>query len=396
MDAFILHLIIVIVSAVMVITFSIFYVIGHKQRCLLDWTIAGGLFLVSSTIGLLSYYVTLPYWLGPAAANGLYVLAHLGLLVGLRRHFQLAPQWIPVIYIAVLVFFIHYIPGLLETLTHRLLYIYPLLMLISISTVITVLRNTKQQTLLLTYYPLMLAELIFFGQQLVRFVFVAFDQTFPLTELGSQLLLESGTLAVIVFLTLMTLACCLIVSRQQQAHLHQATQVDKLTGLLTKPSLVLQASQCFNPDSQQQKLSFLLVEVADIERVNQDFGSNVTDDVIKHVADIVQHIANVQHEVFRLNERKFVVLSTHFDLAQLQGLTQRIHLKVACCRLNTLPKEISVAVNIGFALQTKDDHSWQTILQRAGAELKNPTLQVKPQQQQGSKLHNIMSFGLHS
>ena len=55
MDAFTLHVSTAIVSAMMAISLLAFYVVGHRQRSLIDWSIAGGLFFVSSCIGLLSY-----------------------------------------------------------------------------------------------------------------------------------------------------------------------------------------------------------------------------------------------------------------------------------------------------------------------------------------------------
>jgi diguanylate cyclase (GGDEF)-like protein len=394
MDAFTLHVSTAIVSAMMAISLLAFYVVGHRQRSLIDWSIAGGLFFVSSCIGLLSYSFPIPYWLGPSLANACYILAHLGLLAGIRRQLQLTPQWPSMILIAVIVFLMHYVPGFLESLTSRLLYIYPLLMLINICTVLTIILAAKSRKLNAIYYPFLFAELIFFGQQFVRFIFVAFDKQLTLSAAGNRVLQSSGTLAVFTFLMLITLSCCLIVYRQQQLKLQDVTQVDPLTGLLNRQALPHRAKQVFELGLYQNApMAIMIVEIDSLPHISEKYGYGGSDSVVKHVASVLEFTAHINSGIFRQHDNKFVLLFEETSTDQLQRLTVRLKEKVANLVIKPLHDDVRININIGFAMQSDNDHNWQILMQQAERVLKQPIKQVNTSQAASVQELNVDRFG---
>jgi len=377
MDAFTLHISTAIVSAMMVVSLLTFYLVGNRERSLIDWSIAGGLFFFSNAVGIASYFLDIPYWLGPALTNACYILAHLALLVGVRRHLLLPANWSLMLWVAVAVFFAHYIPGLLETITHRLLYIYPLLMAINVFTVFTIVKGVKSKKLHVIYYPFMFAELIFFGQQLVRFIFIVFDNQLPLSISGDHLLQTLGTLAVMTFLLLMILSCCLIVYRQQQLKLFDALAVDSLTGLLNSQSLPKQAKHIFTQCNTANPLGIMVVEIAALPRLSEQYGYVVSDSVIKHIANVLKFTTHIEGGIFRSHTNKFALFITGAKTEQFQRLSERLVEKVALSEIKGLPDSIQLNLHVGYSIQTSDDQSWQLLLQQAEQKL----TQTKPTDQ---------------
>ncbi|MDZ7901705.1 MAG: hypothetical protein U5L01_03830 [Rheinheimera sp.] len=77
---------------------------------------------------------------------------------------------------------------------------------------------TKKPRLHPAYWPILLAEGLFLLQLSVRFVWMLLTPG-PLAEMvAAEWLLTSGTLAVLLFLLLVTIGCVLIVMRSQEPH----------------------------------------------------------------------------------------------------------------------------------------------------------------------------------
>ncbi|MDP5145778.1 GGDEF domain-containing protein [Shewanella sp. ULN5] len=377
MDAFTLHISTAIISAMMVVSLLTFYFVGNRERSLIDWSIAGGLFFFSNAVGISSYFFDIPYWLGPALTNACYILAHLALLAGLRRHLLLSPNWSLMLGIAAAVFLAHFIPGLLETITYRLLYIYPLLMAINVYTVITVVLGVKSKKLHAIYYPFMFAELIFLGQQLVRYIFVIFDNQLPLTTAGDHLLQTLGTLAVMTFLLLMMLSCCLIIYRQQQLKLFDAIEVDSLTGLLNRQALPQRAKEMFEQSTPSTPLAIMVVEIDDLPQLSEQYGYPASDSVIKHIANVLKFTTHIEGGIFRSQTNKFVLLIEGATVEQLIRLSERLIEKVANMQMKALPNGVQTNLNIGYSIQSAHDHSWQILFQQAEQKLKQ-TMAAEP------------------
>ncbi|MCW3173211.1 GGDEF domain-containing protein [Shewanella subflava] len=393
MDAYTLHISTAIISAMMVVSLLTFYFVGNRERSLIDWSIAGGLFFFSNGVGLASYLFEVPYWLGPALTNACYTLAHLALLAGIRRHLLLPPNWSLMLSVATAVFLAHYIPGLLETATHRLLYIYPLLMTINVYTVFTVIQGVKSKKIHAIYYPFMLAELIFFGQQLVRFTFVVFDNQLPLTIAGDDLLQTLGTLAVMTFLLLMMLSCCLIIYRQQQLKLFDAIEVDSLTGLLNRQALPQRAKDMFEQSIPATPLGIMVVEIAALPQLSEQYGYPASDSVIKHIANVLKFTTHIQGGIFRIQTNKFVLLIEEATVEQLVRLSDRLAEKTANMQIKPLPKGIQINLNIGYSIQTIHDQSWQILLQQAEQKLTQTQYADQTLDQRNDKNMTLDRFG---
>ena len=220
MDAFTLTLATLIVSGLMSISLFVLYSTGNKAPYLINWIIAGILSAISSYSGLQiilgnQYSMELI-----AFTNATYVAMHLAILSGVRRMNSMSSQWLPIIGFSVMILVSHFIPGLLTTTTDRILFLFPIIMLVNLGAVWLLLRSQNVK-IKFEYLPFFVAELIFFLQLLVRFLIVCFDTDWAKTVLGGEILNVSGSLSLLVFISLVTITACLVIFKQQDSALNK-------------------------------------------------------------------------------------------------------------------------------------------------------------------------------
>ncbi|NKF50890.1 GGDEF domain-containing protein [Shewanella sp. WXL01] len=371
MDAYTLQVSTAMASAIMFLTLLSLYLSSNRNRCLVDWSLSGLFFFISNCIGLLSYYGPVPYILGPALANMLYLLAHLAIWVGIRRHLGLLPRWDVAILASLALFICHYVPGLLDTITNRLLIIYPLLMVINLSVLWVLIRAvSKAPDYHIAYFPLMFAEVIFFTQQFVRFLVVVFDQQLPLTKAGDEFLQTSGSLAVLAFLSLVNMACGLIVFRKQEIALRKASHTDQLTGWMNRGALDTVASEAFDAGKQgNSDFCIVMIDIDHFKKINDDFGHQFGDMALKHVTKLAQESMRTSDHLFRYGGEEFLLLFSGEDVVNLHLLSQRLKQRIENSPLEFKGHSIPLTVSIGIAKQERDDPHWEELLHRADLAL---------------------------
>ncbi|WP_144210701.1 GGDEF domain-containing protein [Shewanella donghaensis] len=370
MDAFTLLISTALASAIMFITLFSLYLTSKKDRSLIDWAIAGLLFFLSNMIGLIFFFSSVPFGMWPAAlANMCYVLAHLALLVGVRRHLGLKPQWKYAFILSFFVFMFHFIPGFLDSVTHRILFIYPLLIVINV-TIVSTLLFVKKKDFRAVYYPFILAEIIFLVQQLARFLVVAFDRQFPLTLAGNELLQTSGTLSVFAFISLITMSCGLIVFRKQEVALRQVSNTDQLTGWMNRRALNSIAEREFELGKLKiGKFSLIMIDIDHFKKINDKYGHQCGDLAIKHITQIASDSMRHSDYLFRFGGEEFLLMFNNIDLNMLNVLSQRLKQQVVKSPLEYKEELISMTISIGFAMQTDLDDNWEILLNRADLAL---------------------------
>ncbi|WP_394129068.1 diguanylate cyclase [Shewanella maritima] len=372
MDAYTLNVATALTSAIMFLSLLTLYISGTKERCLLDWSLSGFLFFLNSCINLWAFYSPVPYIIGPGLANIFYFLAHIGILIGVRRHLKLTAHWRMARLFAMLIFISHFVPGLLITLSARLMFMYPLLMIINVVTVYVLVKATaKSPEYRLAYFPLMFAEVLFFSQQFVRFLMVLFDQQLPLTSAGNEFLQTSGTLAILAFLSLTNMACGLIVFRKQEIALRLASNTDQLTGWMNRGSLTDIAKQAFDMGKQDptHKFSLVMLDVDHFKKINDNYGHKCGDMAIKHITQLAKQSLRESDYFFRYGGEEFLVMFTGVDRVTLNMMTQRLQERVERSPLIYRGEAISMTVSIGIAVQHQQDPHWEELLHRADLAL---------------------------
>jgi diguanylate cyclase (GGDEF)-like protein len=369
MDAYTLHIALAFVSAIMTISLLGLYIASPREYCLFDWSVAGMLFLAANGMCYLVFHHMLPFLLVPALLNVCYLTGHAVILLGVRRYLGLKPYWKLVPIFALVIFSLHMLPWVQASVANRMLVLYPIIMLMNGLTA-SVLWCKADAQLKLACMPLMVLEFLFMLQLMVRTMMLVFEPDMPLTYAGSQILQTSGTLAVVVFLSLGTMACALMVFRRQEVVLRQLTTTDPLTGWLNRRALEEIAMREFERSVRTATpMNLLMLDIDHFKKINDTHGHICGDAVIRHITGLSAEVLRGYDYLFRYGGEEFVVLLPEIEDIALQNLANRLRLKIQGSALIFEGKEVPITVSIGFSTLQTDDADWCQLLKRADAAL---------------------------
>ncbi len=120
---------------------------------------------------------------------------------------------------------------------------------------------------------------------------------------------------------------------------------DSLTQLGNRRSLQSAAFKLASSAAQTQGFSVLMVDIDHFKQINDVYGHDRGDDVLKTVANCVQQTARQNDTAIRYGGEEFAVVLPGADAAQAIGVADRIHQEIQALQLG----EIRVTVSIGVA-----------------------------------------------
>jgi len=365
MDTVTLLLAAVLASVIMTATLFVMHRASPRETCLIDWSWAGALFVATNVLSLVATQATLPFLVAPALGNGIYVTAHGAMLAGVRRHLGLRPGWPWLIALFGVAVAAHALPFVQSSVTHRLFTFYPAIMLLNLAAAYHLWRAPAGD-MKPAYWPLLLAELFFFVQLFVRLAFVAADREMTLTFLGSQFAQTSGSLAILVFLSVATMGCAIIVIRHQELALRRMSLTDGLTGWLNRHALrSFEAREGRRITDAGHARACLLFDIDHFKSINDRHGHAVGDTALRHVSALAA-IALDGHEArFRIGGEEFAVLLRDADRERLLALAERVRREIADCPLTVDGRELAISVSVGVAIRNGLHEGWEDLLRRA-------------------------------
>jgi diguanylate cyclase (GGDEF)-like protein len=365
MDSFTLVVASALVAGIMAISMLLLYRAGSRQRCLLDWSLSGLCFMTSSVIGAFAAKHQMDHALVPGLANMFYVAGHASILMGVRRHLGLRPRydWQGLLALAVLA--AHALPAIHESVHGRLYLFTPVVAGINLSVAWLLWRqpDDRARTVCL---PLMVLELVFMAQMSLRTLYVIASEVRTLTFMGSEYLQTSGSLFVLVFLSVATMSCSLIVTHQQELALRRASLTDPLTGWLNRRALHDIARREFRRSRRTATpLFFITFDLDHFKAINDRYGHAIGDIALCHVTALSAQALRGYDALFRTGGEEFAVLVGGGSLADVAGIAQRLRALVAGTPLQTHGLAVSMTVSVGLAAARDDDTQWEDVLRRA-------------------------------
>jgi diguanylate cyclase (GGDEF)-like protein len=369
MDAFTLVVASALAGMIMAVSMGLMYFASSRRACLFDWSLAGLFFTVTSVLGAIAIqYQVRQAWL-PGIGNALYIAGHFGILAGARRHCGLHPRWDVLAGLAVLVLGAHLLPFVQASMVHRTLVFTPVIVAINFSVGWLLWRRSEGATRL-TYLPLIVLELFFLTQQSLRATYMALNGDAPLTFMGSQFLQTAGSLFVLVFLSVATMSCALIVIQEQTVALRRASLTDALTGWLNRRALhdigLREFRRCRRTGAD---LFFITFDIDHFKSINDRHGHSVGDTAICHVTALSGKVLRGYDTLFRIGGEEFAVLVSGGRLDDVCGIAERLRELVAATPLGTGGHEVRMTVSVGVAAQALDDAKWEDVLKRADEAL---------------------------
>ena len=173
--------------------------------------------------------------------------------------------------------------------------------------------------------------------------------------------------------TLEVLASHLAVSLQNArmvAKLEQMATTDGLTGLLNKRAMLDAAAQKIAAAARfGRKLSLLVTDIDFFKKVNDTYGHDVGDVVIKGLGEILRRQKRATDLVARFGGEEFIVLCEQTDERGALLLAERIREELEKTKFHTEHGPMSVTCSLGVATFPEAGDSWETLFKSADEAL---------------------------
>jgi len=152
--------------------------------------------------------------------------------------------------------------------------------------------------------------------------------------------------------------------------LEELATTDGLTGLLNRRSLLEVAAQKLMAARRFNKpVSVLLCDIDYFKRVNDTYGHDVGDQVIKGFADALKRIKRDIDVVSRIGGEEFICLCEETTEQGGLQLAERIRAEIASLHFVTEKGELQVTASVGVATCPAAGQEWESLYKSADEAL---------------------------
>lgn len=153
-------------------------------------------------------------------------------------------------------------------------------------------------------------------------------------------------------------------------HLQQLANTDELTGILNRRAFIADADkEIKRAHRHDQPLSLLMMDLDDFKLINDSFGHETGDKVLKLFTDCVE-FSKRSYDIFgRIGGEEFVILLPQTAHEAACELAERIRDEVASLSLTIKGQTIRITVSIGVTQMMPQENSVLTMLSRADSML---------------------------
>ncbi|MDX1735583.1 MAG: GGDEF domain-containing protein, partial [Halioglobus sp.] len=143
---------------------------------------------------------------------------------------------------------------------------------------------------------------------------------------------------------------------EYQQHLSHLATRDPLTRLLNRRGLesALQVTLA-QAARQQLPTAAIMVDIDQFKDINDNFGHDVGDQVIRHVAGVLERMSRSSDAVARTGGEEFLLVLPQTDLGSARGLAERICQTIARTPLLIDNHRIPVTASLGVATIVGDE-----------------------------------------
>ena len=155
----------------------------------------------------------------------------------------------------------------------------------------------------------------------------------------------------------------------EQAHRQviEMSRNDQLTGLLNRRAITeLLKAEIERRHRYQQEFSLVMIDIDHFKAVNDDFGHDVGDKVLKALGGILLNELRKPDAAGRWGGEEFVVLAPGSDAQAAAQLAERLRGIVRKTELPEVPRQITASFGVAHH---QDDESWEQRLNRADQAL---------------------------
>lgn len=148
--------------------------------------------------------------------------------------------------------------------------------------------------------------------------------------------------------------------------LHQAALTDSLTELPNRRYAMDRMHQEWAAASRSRRpLSCMLIDIDGFKGVNDAYGHDAGDQVLRHVAGVLRRHARTQDMISRIGGEEFLVICPGADPAAAYQCAERLRQAVASSSLAVGGKAVSVTVSIGVACRAPEMENHDALIKAA-------------------------------
>jgi diguanylate cyclase (GGDEF)-like protein len=146
------------------------------------------------------------------------------------------------------------------------------------------------------------------------------------------------------------------------ARLEEMATLDGLTGLYNKRALVEVGAQKLKSAKRFQKpLSLLVCDIDHFKKVNDTYGHDIGDIVIKGFADVLKRVKRDTDAVGRFGGEEFVVVCEETDERGAEQLAERIRSELAAVKFHSELGTLQVTCSVGVAPFPNAGQTWEQL-----------------------------------
>jgi diguanylate cyclase (GGDEF)-like protein len=370
MDLFTVIVCTAVVSALLASTMASLYLGSRRRKSALYWCTAGVSFLLSNLIAMLAVRFDIGDSLHPMLPNAFYIMGHAALTVGVAeyvygRHYRAI---IPMTFFAVLL--LHLFPLFEQSVEIRMIILSPVMLMFDGAALTSIWRYRRQKNHK-ACWPIIVTLLLFMTQMIIR-TMVLLDSNNTLALEDSELIQTVGSLAVIIFISMLTVSFIALLSWDNMVLLKRASETDFLTGWLNRKALASIASKAFREAKHRRSaLGFVLFDIDHFKKINDAHGHHVGDMVLQHVSQLARETSKRKDACFRIGGEEFVVLLEDTSIQELHQVSELIRVEIEKAHWIEKNTRLSITVSVGSALSQDSDKEWNDVLGRADSALYN-------------------------
>lgn len=369
LDAFTLIVAAALAALTMAASMGLLYLASARQACLVDWTVAAALFALSNGLGAIGLHQQAGPILFIASVNALHIGGHFGMLAGVRRHLHLAPGWRWGVLLMVAVLAAHALMFARGAPLYRLVLFTPFVGALNLGAAWLLWRRSERAACA-AHTPLIVLQVLSALQQVARMAIMLAYDGHPPGFLGGDFFRTSGALAMLVYMSLATMCCALIVSHQQTLALRRASLTDVLTGWLNRRALHDVATRDFRRCRRNgSAMFFITFDIDHFKPINDRYGHGVGDAAICHVTALSARVLRGYDALFRIGGEEFAVLVVGEHAGNVGAMAERLREAVVAAPLTVEGTPVPMTVSVGVAALDAHDQKWEDILSRADVAL---------------------------
>jgi diguanylate cyclase (GGDEF)-like protein len=333
-----------------------------------DWRI-GTLLIAGGALLFASRGVRAVDWVVPIA-NGCTLLGFTLYWRAVRRYFGVADRWMiflpAIIGVALLTIFIYAMPHF----GWRVLIGSLAGLVVVVGTIATLLRHRDTERTI--------SSKVLAGVASISAAFMAFRAFYIFANSSAQdsMLAPTNPINAISALVISllpivgTTSFVLLLFERIRNDVHRLATIDALTDLPNRRTINEYAEKLFaQARTLAQPLSVAVIDIDHFKQINDRFGHDSGDIVLKNVAKALKDNSRGVQRVGRQGGEEFIALFDDADAADAHAAAERLRIAVATESYALDERDQTVTVSIGVATMNENDASFDDLLRRADRAL---------------------------